>query len=288
MIDLFPEALKRGEALARTLPLRRLFARRSSTSGTQLIKADGSSTEYFDHRPYEPGDDPRFIDWNAYGRTEQYTLRLFQREAAPHIDVVLDFSPSLFITEKKSMRTMELMYYLLVAAERVQAKARFFFITDDHPELVAREDLLQGIIWKYQTGTNSVRMLDKISLQAGSNNIVISDLLFPGYPDGMCASLTRTPGSALLFVPFLVAEASPNWNGSMQFDDYEQKLLQKQVRCDQNFLAKYRDAYNAHSVLWENAALRFGILLRRTCADDDLAQQMLLNTSYSPMGSNIL
>jgi hypothetical protein len=275
MIDLFPKALKQAEALALTIPLRRLFTRTQSTPGTQLVKADGSSTEYFDHRSYQPGDDPRFIDWNAYGRTEHYTIRLFQRETAPHVDVILDYSPSLFITEEKSLRTLELVYYLLVAAEREQAKVRFFFISDDHPKLVARDDLLQGGIWQCRAGANSVRMLDKIPLQARSSNIVISDLLFPGNPDGLCASLTRTPGTALCFVPFTEEEASPNWDGSIQFDDYEEKIQQKQVRCDQTFLGKYRDAYTAHSVLWEHAALRYGILLHRISAEYDLVKQLL-------------
>ena len=29
----------------------------------------GSSMEFADYRPYIPGDDPRRIDWNLYGRT---------------------------------------------------------------------------------------------------------------------------------------------------------------------------------------------------------------------------
>jgi hypothetical protein len=288
MTDLFPEALTRGEALARAIPLRTLFARTSSTPGTQIIKAAGTSTEYFDHRPYEPGDDPRFIDWNAYGRTEQYTIRLFQKETVPHIDVILDYSPSLFITEEKSMRALELVYYLLVAAERVQAKARFFFVADDQPELVARDYLLEGSAWRIQTAANSIRMLDKIAIQSQSNSIVISDVLFPGNPEPMCANLTRTPGSPILFVPFTKAEASPDWNGSMQFHDCENQSQKKQVRCDQTFLARYQDAYATHTSLWENAALRYGILLRRVSADVDLAQQLLLDKFIRGTGANSL
>lgn len=288
MFEYFPEALKRGEALARTLPLRKLFSRTASVTGTQLTKADGSSTEYFDHRPYQPGDDPRFIDWNAYGRTEQYTIQLFQKETAPHIDIILDFSPSLFINEKKSMRTMELVYYLIVAAERVQAKMRFFLVSDDRPELIPREDLLQGTVWAHQPTANSVRMVDALSLKAGSNNAVISDVLFPGNPEGMCACLTRTPGTVVLFVPFLNSEACPDWRGPIEFDDFEGREQRKQLQCNQNFLARYRTAYAAHTHLWENAALRYGILLRRTCADEDLSHHLLLSTSYHGLGGSLL
>ncbi|MBY0228590.1 MAG: DUF58 domain-containing protein, partial [Gemmataceae bacterium] len=35
-------------------------------AGTALAQRAGSSLEFKDHRAYEPGDDLRHIDWNAY------------------------------------------------------------------------------------------------------------------------------------------------------------------------------------------------------------------------------
>ena len=32
----------------------------------------GSSIDFQDHRPYLPGDDPRYIDWQAYARSGEY------------------------------------------------------------------------------------------------------------------------------------------------------------------------------------------------------------------------
>jgi uncharacterized protein (DUF58 family) len=34
----------------------------------------GSSIDFQDHRQYLPGDDPRYIDWQAYARTGHYTM----------------------------------------------------------------------------------------------------------------------------------------------------------------------------------------------------------------------
>ena len=36
----------------------------------------GSSIDFQDHRDYSPGDDPRHINWQAYARTGQYSMKL--------------------------------------------------------------------------------------------------------------------------------------------------------------------------------------------------------------------
>src|SRR5881275_782016 len=63
--------------------------------GSTLGHRAGSSLEFKDHRVYEPGDDLRHIDWNAFARTNQLTIKLFREEVTPHIDVVLDASRSM-------------------------------------------------------------------------------------------------------------------------------------------------------------------------------------------------
>ena len=69
--------------------------RRSGLLGGTLSQRAGSSLEFRDHRAYEPGDDLRHIDWNAYARTDQLTIKLFREEVTPHLDVVIDTSRSM-------------------------------------------------------------------------------------------------------------------------------------------------------------------------------------------------
>src|SRR4051812_38038000 len=64
-------------------------------AGGTLSNRSGSSLEFRDHRGYEPGDDLRHIDWNAYARTDQLTIKLFREEVAPVLDVVIDASRSM-------------------------------------------------------------------------------------------------------------------------------------------------------------------------------------------------
>src|SRR5262245_48585136 len=54
----------------------------------------GVSVEFADHRPYSPGDDFRFIDWNVFFRTENLFLKLFEEEEDLYIYLLLDCSGS--------------------------------------------------------------------------------------------------------------------------------------------------------------------------------------------------
>src|SRR5207248_6965504 len=64
-------------------------------AGTSLAQRAGSSLEFKDYREYQPGDDLRHIDWNAYGRTDQLFVKLYREEVTPHADVILDCSRSM-------------------------------------------------------------------------------------------------------------------------------------------------------------------------------------------------
>ena len=55
----------------------------------------GFSLEFADYRPYTPGDDPRFIDWNAYARTGRTYLKRYRGETTTHLMLLLDVSASM-------------------------------------------------------------------------------------------------------------------------------------------------------------------------------------------------
>jgi uncharacterized protein (DUF58 family) len=55
----------------------------------------GFSQEFADYRQYEPGDDPRFIDWNVYGRTNRVYLKRYRGETNTRLTILLDASASM-------------------------------------------------------------------------------------------------------------------------------------------------------------------------------------------------
>jgi len=55
----------------------------------------GFSQEFAEYRAYAEGDDPRFIDWNVYARTERTYIKRFLGETNTHLVILLDASASM-------------------------------------------------------------------------------------------------------------------------------------------------------------------------------------------------
>ena len=55
----------------------------------------GFSQEFAEFRAYVEGDDPRFVDWNVFARTERTYIRRYQGETNTRLFVLLDASASM-------------------------------------------------------------------------------------------------------------------------------------------------------------------------------------------------
>ena len=55
----------------------------------------GFSQEFAEYRAYQEGDDPRFIDWNVYARTERTYIKRFLGDTNSHLMILLDASASM-------------------------------------------------------------------------------------------------------------------------------------------------------------------------------------------------
>jgi len=66
-----------------------------SRPGGHLSPRRGAGLEFADYRPYAPGDDPRYIDWKLYSRTDRPYIKLFQEEEELYTYIFVDFSASM-------------------------------------------------------------------------------------------------------------------------------------------------------------------------------------------------
>jgi uncharacterized protein (DUF58 family) len=55
----------------------------------------GLSLDFAEHRPYQPGDDIRRIDWRAYGRTDRYYVKEYEADTNAAAVFALDASESM-------------------------------------------------------------------------------------------------------------------------------------------------------------------------------------------------
>lgn len=69
--------------------------RLTGPAGDGIGAGIGQSIEFMDFREYEPGDDPRRIDWSAYARSDRLVIRRFREDVRPTVEVYLDDSASM-------------------------------------------------------------------------------------------------------------------------------------------------------------------------------------------------
>lgn len=72
----------------------------SGLVGERSRAEPGQSVEFHDYRPYQPGDELRYVDWRAYARTGRLYTRLYQAERAVKLHLVLDASLSMSLHGK--------------------------------------------------------------------------------------------------------------------------------------------------------------------------------------------
>src|SRR5262245_27160616 len=81
----------------------------------------GFSQEFKEYRAYVEGDDPRFVDWNVYARTERTYVRRFEGETNTRLMLLLDASASMGYT---SATVTKLQYAKYLAAALAYLAAR--------------------------------------------------------------------------------------------------------------------------------------------------------------------
>jgi uncharacterized protein (DUF58 family) len=69
-------------------------------SGLHRSPHYGFSQEFAEFRPYVPGDDLRYVDWNVYARTERLYLKKYQGETNTRVTILLDASASMDFARK--------------------------------------------------------------------------------------------------------------------------------------------------------------------------------------------
>lgn len=92
-----PESLIPADLRARLKDLR-LVARHPSTArgfGLQSSRNRGTGMEFAQYRAYEPGDEPRLIDWKLLARSDRYYVREAERDSPLTVWLLIDATASM-------------------------------------------------------------------------------------------------------------------------------------------------------------------------------------------------
>lgn len=284
-----PELLKAARARAAacaesiSLPLRSRVWR--GMAGDFSGAGSGSSMDFQDHRNYSPGDDPRHINWQAYARTGNYSMKLFREEVRPMVDIVLDVSDSMFFEEAKALRVVEVFYTILSSAHKAGASLKIYLIKGSISRPIPIEACLTDQWFTIakaieDKSPEQTPIIEKIPFRANTIRVFISDLLFPGDPTPMIRHCTQRQGSLIILAPFCQTEANPDWSGNYEFVDAESGSSHPH-RIEPNVLKNYKETYKQHFSLWHNASTHHQTPLAKIPAEKDLMQAFQLDAIRS-------
>ncbi len=224
---------------------------RNLRSGEQPSRRSGGSMEFLEYRNYQPGDDPRYVDWNVYGRMNRLYIKLFQAEKERPVYILLDSSKSmefgnpekLFLARQIAAATS---YISLANQDRVG------LVTFDHglrefrlPEKGRRVylslvNLLNEVKPDGETDINTVLLDFLTRVNRPSLVIAISDFLDPsGFKQGLKAC-SYGKHEVVLIQVLDREEVSPKTDGYVRMGDVETGKA-RSFFIDQ----RLRDAYTA-------------------------------------------
>jgi uncharacterized protein (DUF58 family) len=200
--------------------------------GERRSKRRGQSVEFADHRPYVPGDDLRFVDWNIYGRLEQLFLKLFLEEQDLTVHIVADMSSSMSFGEPSKgtfikKLTAALGYVSLVNNNRVTINFFADGIEGQLANMRGKHYMHKMADYLLSAECDGFSNFEKACTQLSTSRIgtgitiVLSDFLFKqGYDSG----LRRLIGNRydLYVIQVLSAqELSPDITGELKLIDIE-------------------------------------------------------------------
>jgi uncharacterized protein (DUF58 family) len=214
----------------------------------------GSSVEFADYRPYEVGDDLRYVDWNAFGRLDRLYLKVFMEEEDLCVHLLLDASASMDFGEPHKFRyatrlVSGLAFIGLVNLERVAVGvfrdrvSEGWLPTRGRNQYLPVEEFLAGLRPGGTTAFSDA--LRQYALRARDTGVavVVSDFLDPaGYEQGLRALMERRFD---IHVIHLLApdELRPALGGDLELVDAESGEL-REVSVDAETLRAYHARLN--------------------------------------------
>ncbi|MEF8938818.1 MAG: DUF58 domain-containing protein [Salinivenus sp.] len=107
-----------------TMELRARLIVEGFITGLHRSPYHGFSVEFAEHRPYNPGDELRHVDWKVYAKTDRYYIKQYEEETNLRHYVLLDTSPSMRYRGEADLSKFEYGAYLAAGLHNLMLKQR--------------------------------------------------------------------------------------------------------------------------------------------------------------------
>lgn len=225
---------------------------RGARSGERSAREAGHSVEFLDYRAYQPGDEPRAVDWRAYARSGRLYTRLYHAERAAELHVLLDTSPSMRLHGKRAYAAAAAR--VVAGLSRHEASAKVHLLDGrSSPTAHGRGEV--GALWRFvdeapETPVDpdvplvrqlTARVLSLPTHRGAAALVVLSDLLDPAPLQPLLAA-ARARRIELLFVQTLARAERQPVPGRLELVDVEDGSI---VEVGPDEARAYRDAVHA-------------------------------------------
>ena len=196
----------------------------------------GFSQEFAEFRAYNEGDDPRFVDWNVFARTDRTYIRRYEGETNTRLMLLLDASASMGFQSTSRISKLQYGKYLAAALAYLASKQHDpvgLIVFDEairhYRPASGRSGSLQGVLHALDSATPGQKTdlegcFRKFREHLSRRGLVaiISDL----YCDPLAMSKAVAPlaytGHDMVFFHVLdPGELEPQYRDSVLFEDME-------------------------------------------------------------------
>lgn len=190
-------------------------------AGDVLARGTGSSIEFQDHRVYSPGDDVRHLDWRAYARTGELTVKLYNQELLPRLDLLFDASRSMAVDDAKAAMTLDLVSFFAGVATRQGFAVRVIELGDAPRVRELDEFRAAGCEFAGRLPLSSTIEPANGLLRPGTLRVLIGDFLSPHDPAQLVRGLAARAGGLALFQVLADSDVAPPVGAAFRLQDAE-------------------------------------------------------------------
>ena len=253
--------------------------------GERKSPRKGISPEFYDYRPYEIGDDLRYVDWNVFGRLDRLYLKLFVDEEDLRIHLLLDASGSMdFGSPSKFQYGLRLVAALafvgLVDLERVGVGIVRNRVVEGWSPTRGRKQFLPLVEFLGGVRPGGVTDLDgalrDYALRARDPGltVIVSDLMDPaGFATGVRAFLERHFDLHVIQI-LSPEEMDPAYGGDLRLVDAESGET-REVTLDGETLRAYRRRLREFTTHCETTCRTNKIIYHRAITSEPMEDLIL-------------
>ncbi len=266
----------------KSLSVRARVAVEGFVKGIHRSPFHGFSVEFSEYRQYSPGDDPRFLDWRLFARSDRYFVKRFEDETNLRCTLVMDASRSMSYGSEAYSKAdyartaaATIAYFLTLQRDAVGLAMFEDRVTDYAParHRPGHFRRLLGMLEREPTGraTDLAKPLEELAATVRKRGLIIliSDFLAAIDPIRARLGYLRSRGHDVMVMRVLdSAEVEFPFDQSSMFVDVESD---REMHVDPGAVREsYRARFATHAASLERACADLGIDFTSMTTDQPL------------------